>query len=229
MYSIKKIIKSMFNNLKINISQEIYDIYDSEITSESIILHKMLLNFIVQVYGLYNLFFIVISLFLYKKINLDLYMGIVEIIIASFCIYFFNHWNTVYRKYLNFFIIISVFQFITVAYIQYSYSENILGFLPVVFSIIISSITIIKYNKLYNNMLLVILVLDIFITKLIYDESLMILTRLAVENIFIYYCAIFINVYFTKMKINEIINKEQLVLQRDTDGLTGLMNRKTYK
>lgn len=225
MYSFKMIIRNMFNNVKVNISSEIYDTYDSEITAEFIILHKILLNFIVQIYGVYNLLFIVIGLVFYDRIGLDSYIGIFEIIFALFFLYSFNHWNEFYKKHINFFIGLIIFQFIIFTYIQYSYSENIVGFLPLIFSITISAITIIKYNKIYNWILFTILSLDIIASKFIYNESLIKLTILTVENVFIYYCAIFINAYFTKMKITEIINKKNLILQRDTDGLTGLINR----
>lgn len=225
MYVIKNIINSMFDNLKINISPEIYDIYDYEITAEFIMLNKMLLKFIVQIYGIYNLLLIGISLFFRGSIGIDCYIGIFEVIIALFFLYSFKHWSQFYKSNLNFFIGLSIFQFIIVTCAQYLYPKNIVGFLPVMFSIMISAVTIIKYNRVYNRILFTILCLDIIVGKLIYHESLIKLMILSVDNLFVFYCAIFINSYFTKMKINEIIQKTQLISQRDTDGLTGLMNR----
>ena len=66
---------------------------------------------------------------------------------------------------------------------------------------------------------------DVFYTYQALSSCLSEVFHQAVENLIFLFCAVFINICLTMAKRKEIMSRVRLIEERDTDSLTGLLNR----
>ncbi len=208
------------------IPKQDYERYMDDIIRESLRLQENFIHFIVKIYGAFNFIFFLLYYLVYHRINAGIYLGIAESAFSCILYVVIQHKPPATLTRVKCFGLFNIAQFFIITYLQFTLFDDFLGFLPVLFAMLIASMSLITSPVSYAILLAILLSIDILETVFFQTLDKYTLAALCIENLFILYCGIFINTYFSRMKITEIKITAELIRQRDMDSLTQLKNRR---
>ena len=200
-------------------------LYECEIKTETLLLQKNFLIFIIVVYGSFIALDALVDWIFHKTVNASSIAGCIEVLIAVLLLFIFRFYIERKQTGVTVFFFISIFQFLLATYIQYTFMPTRSGFYLLILAFVSTSVSVIYHNGLYFTGLAVLMLHDVFYTYQALSSCLSEVFHQAVENLIFLFCAVFINICLTMAKRKEIMSRVRLIEERDTDSLTGLLNR----